>query len=82
MVKVISVLPKNNYQLFVKLSNGKEGYFDISPYLEKGIFQELKDKNYFTQVNWYLVVLLGHILKTSVAIQLNMKCKSHKLPNL
>ena len=50
MVKVISVLPKDNYQLFVKLSNGKEGYFDISPYLEKGIFQELKDKNYFTQV--------------------------------
>ncbi|NHZ71836.1 MAG: DUF2442 domain-containing protein [Aquificales bacterium] len=50
MVKVISVLPQDDYQLFVKLSNGKEGNFDVSPYLDKGIFKELKDKLYFREV--------------------------------
>lgn len=50
MVKVISVSPKDNYKVFVTLSNGKKGEFDVLPYLEKGIFKELKDKNYFSQV--------------------------------
>ena len=50
MVKVIWALPKDNYQILIKLSNGKEGKFDVSPYLDKGIFQELKDQNYFSQV--------------------------------
>ncbi|NQU64024.1 MAG: DUF2442 domain-containing protein [SAR324 cluster bacterium] len=34
----------------VKLSNGKEGVFDVKPNLDKGIFTELKDKNYFRSV--------------------------------
>jgi len=57
MVKVVSVLAKDNYQIFVKLSNGKEGGFNVSPYLEKGIFRELKDKNYFNKVK----VLFGGV---------------------
>lgn len=36
--------------LLVKLSNGKKGSFDVKPYLDKGIFTELKDKNYFSSV--------------------------------
>lgn len=47
MIKVISVEPKENHVLFVKLSNGKEGEFDVKPYLDKGIFTELKNENYF-----------------------------------
>ena len=31
-------------------SNGKEGEFDVSPWLEMGIFRELKDRDYFRQV--------------------------------
>ncbi len=50
MNKVISVEPRENHKLFVKLSDGKEGEFDVSGYLDKGIFTELKDIGYFRQV--------------------------------
>ncbi len=36
MNKVISVEPKENYILFITLSNGKVGEFDVSRYLNKG----------------------------------------------
>ncbi len=49
MNKVISVEPRDNYILFVKLSNGKVGEFDVSHYLDKGIFKELKNHSYFKQ---------------------------------
>ena len=38
------------YKLKVALSNGKKGVFDVSPYLDKGVFQELKDQGYFRQI--------------------------------
>jgi hypothetical protein len=50
MVKVNQVKATDNYELRVKLSNGKEGVFDVKPYLDKGVFTELKDKNYFSSV--------------------------------
>ncbi|MGE5342344.1 MAG: DUF2442 domain-containing protein [Candidatus Omnitrophota bacterium] len=50
MIKVNSVKAKEDYILHVRLSNGKEGLFDVKPYLEKGIFTELKDKNFFELV--------------------------------
>ena len=50
MLKVLKVKPRNNYTLFVELSDGRSGYFDIKPYLDKGVFTELKDINYFKQV--------------------------------
>jgi hypothetical protein len=49
MNKVILVEPRDNYRLFVKLSNGKAGEFDVSRYLDKGIFRELRDLSYFKQ---------------------------------
>lgn len=39
------VLP--DYRLKVTLSNGKQGIFDVKPYLDRGVFTELKDTNYF-----------------------------------
>jgi len=36
-----------NHRIKVKLSNGKEGIFDVTPYLDRGIFNELRDYNYF-----------------------------------
>lgn len=36
-----------DYKVKVTLSNGKTGIFDVTPYLDKGIFTELKDYNYF-----------------------------------
>ncbi len=47
-VHEISVLEA--YTLRVKLSNGVEGVFDVSPYLHKGIFTQLQDVVYFKQV--------------------------------
>ncbi len=39
------ILP--DYKIKVTLSTGKTGIFDVTPYLDKGIFVELKDYNYF-----------------------------------
>ena len=50
MLKVIKVDADNDYTLFVELSDGRSGKFDVKPYLDKGVFAELKDKNYFKQV--------------------------------
>ena len=51
MLNVLSVRALDNWRLKVALSNGKEGVFDMSPYLDKGVFCELKDVEYFTQVS-------------------------------
>lgn len=37
----------SDYRIKVTLSNGKKGIFDVKPYLDKGIFTELKDYSYF-----------------------------------
>ncbi len=39
------ILP--DHKIKVALSNGKKGIFDVKPYLDRGIFNELKDYNYF-----------------------------------
>ncbi len=50
MVKVISVDPMENLKLKIALSNGKRGVFDVSPYVDRGVFAELKDEKYFRSV--------------------------------
>lgn len=50
MVKVVSAEPIENHRLRIQLSNGKKGVFDVSPYLDKGVFQELKEPQYFRSV--------------------------------
>jgi hypothetical protein len=47
-VKQAQALP--NYKLKIQFSNDELKEFDVSPFLNKGIFTELKDKNYFNQV--------------------------------
>jgi Protein of unknown function (DUF2442) len=47
---VITVRALANYQIFVELADGRTGVFDMSPYLEKGLFKELKNISYFNQV--------------------------------
>ena len=39
-----------NYKLQLQFENGEQKIFDVAPYLDKGIFVELKDKSYFKQV--------------------------------
>lgn len=49
-ILVVSAEPINGYRLRIRLSNGKTGVFDVSPYLDKGVFTELRDPQYFRRV--------------------------------
>ncbi len=48
--RIKAVEPKDDYQLMLVFTNGERGIYDCSHLLDFGIFQELKDKNYFRQV--------------------------------
>lgn len=48
---VVSVQPTDDYKLIVSFDNSDIKLFDVSPYLDKGIFQELKDVSYFKRVS-------------------------------
>lgn len=45
-----SVLPLSNYKLQIQFENGEKKLFDVTPFLDKGIFTELKDLSYFNRV--------------------------------
>lgn len=47
---VKSVKPMPNYKLKICFTNNEEKEFDVTPFLGKGIFSELKDEGYFDQV--------------------------------
>jgi len=48
--RVSQVFPIDGYKLKLIFTNGEQGLYDCSPFLEFGIFKELKDKHYFNQV--------------------------------
>ena len=50
MNKIIAVKPLENYLLELTFNNKEVKQFDVKPYLNLGIFQELKDENYFNNV--------------------------------
>lgn len=50
MLEVISVEYIGNHTLSTRLSNGREGRFDLSPYIGKGVFKQLADEGYAKQV--------------------------------
>jgi hypothetical protein len=54
----ISVEPKDDYLLYIKFQDGKKGFFDVKPYLDFGVFNELKQQAYFKQVR----VLFGALI--------------------
>jgi hypothetical protein len=47
---VIGVEPLSNYQLLLTFENGEKRIFDMKPYLDKGVFKELKDERIFKSV--------------------------------
>jgi len=47
--RVQSVTTSNDYNLTLVFANGETGIFDCSPLLDLGVFQELKDRTYFSQ---------------------------------
>jgi len=52
--RVINVQPQKNHTLLLTFDNSEQKVFDVKPYLEKGIFKELKDENKFKQVQPFL----------------------------
>ena len=47
---VARVEPLEDYRILVELVDGRQGVFDLKPYLDHGVFAELKDPAYFRQV--------------------------------
>ena len=48
--RVRKVRPLPNYRLEIEFQNAEIREFDLTPYLQKGIFGELKDIAYFSRV--------------------------------
>ena len=48
--RVTKVTPEKKYCLLLEFTNGERREFDVTPYLDKGIFVKLKDETYFQQV--------------------------------
>jgi hypothetical protein len=47
-VKVVE--PSEDFRIYVEVENGMKGYFDMKPYLDRGVFKELKNEAYFRKV--------------------------------
>lgn len=47
-VKFVKPLP--DFRIYVEIEDGSRGIFDVSPYLERGVFRELRDVQYFNRV--------------------------------
>ena len=50
MIKIKKLKIIKNYELQLTFDNNKIKIFDVKPYLENGIFQELKNQAYFRLV--------------------------------
>ncbi len=54
---VTTVRPLEDYEIYVELEDGRDGVFDLKPFLEHGVFRELRDKQYFSRVG----IVLGAV---------------------
>lgn len=52
--RVKEVKPNADYTLTIVFTNGEVRLFDVKPYLDKGIFQELRNKTIFNSVRPFL----------------------------
>jgi hypothetical protein len=50
MYTVTKVIANDDFTLELEFSNGERRLFDTTPYLDKGIFIELQDLDYFKKV--------------------------------
>ncbi len=49
-IAIIDVEPLQDYQLILTFENGEKRIFDMKPYMNRGIFKELKDEKIFRSV--------------------------------
>jgi len=50
-LSIVNVKPIEDYKLIITFENGEKKVFDMKPYLNKGIYKDLKDINIFNTVN-------------------------------
>lgn len=48
--KITDVETRPGHRLHVRFENGEERVFDVAPYLDRGVFRELRDETYFRRV--------------------------------
>lgn len=49
-IGITAVKPLEEYRLLVTFENGERRVFDVAPYLDQGVFRELKSPNVFRSV--------------------------------
>jgi hypothetical protein len=54
MKKVLSVTPLDDFELWLEFDSHEKRVFDVKPYLNRGIFTQLRDLEYFKQVRPFL----------------------------
>ena len=52
--RVKEATPGQNYTVHLIFDNGEEGVFNVKPYLDKGVFRELKNLNFFNSVKPFM----------------------------
>ena len=52
--RVKNVKPEVDYTLHLWFTNGEEGVLDMKPYLDKGIFRDLRDLSMFNSVRPFI----------------------------
>lgn len=50
-MKIVEIIPKDNYMLYIVAEDGKTGLFDVKPYLDSEVFEPLKDKAEFERIH-------------------------------
>ncbi len=54
-VKIVKPLP--DHRIYVEIEDGRKGIFDLTPYLDHGVFRELRNVHYFNRVG----IVLGAV---------------------
>jgi len=50
-IGITAVAPQDNYILQMMFENGEQRYLDMKPYLHRGVFKELANKDMFNTVH-------------------------------
>lgn len=52
--RIKEVHPNQDFTINIKFDNGEQKVFDVKPYLDKGIFRELREQRLFNSVKPFL----------------------------
>ena len=47
---IVNVKPDDDYVLYLEFDNGEQGWMDMKPFINYGVFQKIKDRSMFQQV--------------------------------